>query len=154
MTAYRPRGADLRKGRFSESGRIYLVTAVTRDRYPFFSDLFAARALIRELLTCDKAGLTNTWTFVVMPDHLHWLVELGADSLSSTVRRVKSGSAIRLNRMTGAAGRTVWQRGFHDHALRREEGLREIARYVIANPVRAGLAASVREYPHWDAAWL
>jgi len=154
MTTNRHHGADLRKGRFSELGRIYLVTAVTRGRSPFFCDLLAARTLIRELLACDETGLTKTWAFVVMPDHLHWLVELGTGHLSSAVRRVKSNSAIRLNRLTGAAGRPVWQRGFHDHALRHEEDLRETARYVVANPVRAGLAESVHGYPHWDAAWL
>ena len=154
VTTNRHHGADLRKGRFSELGRIYLVTAVTRGRSPFFCDLLAARTLIRELLACDETGLTKTWAFVVMPDHLHWLVELGTGHLSSAVRRVKSNSAIRLNRLTGAAVRPVWQRGFHDHALRHEEDLRETARYVVANPVRAGLAESVHGYPHWDAAWL
>jgi len=48
----------------------------------------------------------------------------------------------------------VWQEGFHDHALRREEDLQATARYIIGNPVRAGLVPSVRDYPHWDAIWF
>jgi hypothetical protein len=32
--------------------------------------------------------------------------------------------------------------------------LRDIARYIIANPLRAGLAESIGDYPHWDAIWL
>ena len=32
--------------------------------------------------------------------------------------------------------------------------LRELARYVVANPLRAGLVQSLRDYPHWDAEWL
>lgn len=48
----------------------------------------------------------------------------------------------------------VWSRAFHDHAVRREEDLDAMARYVIGNPVRAGLAADVMGYPYWDAAWL
>jgi hypothetical protein len=51
-------------------------------------------------------------------------------------------------------GQPVWQRGYHDHAVRREEDIKSLARYVIANPVRAGLTHSVGSYPHWDAAWL
>ena len=51
-------------------------------------------------------------------------------------------------------GQPVWQRGYHDHAVRREEDIKSLARYVIANPVRAGLSYSVGSYPHWDAAWL
>jgi putative transposase len=48
----------------------------------------------------------------------------------------------------------LWQKGFHDHAVRGDEDMRALARYVVANPVRAGLVRSVREYPHWDARWL
>lgn len=48
----------------------------------------------------------------------------------------------------------VWQRTYHDHALRREEDLRAAARYVVANPLRAGLAEGIGDYPFWDAAWL
>jgi hypothetical protein len=29
-----------------------------------------------------------------------------------------------------------------------------LARYVVANPVRAGLVQRVGQYPHWDAIWL
>lgn len=48
----------------------------------------------------------------------------------------------------------IWQRGFHDHALRDDEDLRDIARYIIANPLRSGIAKNIGEYPHWDAIWL
>jgi putative transposase len=51
-------------------------------------------------------------------------------------------------------GQAIWQSSFHDRALRSEAELKPAARYVIANPVRAGLVASVRDYPFWNAAWL
>ena len=83
-----------------------------------------------------------------MPDHLHWLLELGADdSLSSVVGRIKSVTAHRL-------GGSVWQQGFHDHALRKDEDLAATARYVVANPLRKGLVSNIGVYPHWDAMWL
>lgn len=144
----------LRTGRFSEPGRIYLVTAVVEKRIPLFYDFTCARRLIHELRAADALGLSHTWAFVVMPDHLHWLLELAGGGLSKTVMRVKSCSAIAINRALGHSNQRVWQKGFHDHALRAEEDLRDVARYVIANPVRAGLADSPRNYPHWDAAWL
>ncbi|MBK6743666.1 MAG: transposase [Hydrogenophilales bacterium] len=144
----------MRKGRVSESGRIYLVTAVTEQRVPVFRDFTCARLLVSELRAADTLGLSKTWAFVVMPDHIHWLLELTEGELSKTVLRVKSRSAIAINRAMGDGGQRVWQKGFHDHALRAEDDLQQTARYVIANPVRAGLVASVRDYPHWDAAWL
>jgi len=51
-------------------------------------------------------------------------------------------------------GRRIWQDGFHDHALRQEEDLAEVARYIVANPLRAGLVERVGDYSHWDAVWL
>ena len=59
-----------------------------------------------------------------------------------------------INRILQTPGQRRWQTGFHDHALRTEEDLPAIARYVIANPLRAGIVTSVRAYPHWDTVWL
>jgi hypothetical protein len=41
-----------------------------------------------------RSEWSTTWAFVVMPDHLHWLVALGEVDLSRLVLRVKSRSAI------------------------------------------------------------
>jgi len=51
-------------------------------------------------------------------------------------------------------GRPVWQRGFHDHALRAEEDIVGVARYLVANPLRAGLCDKIGNYPYWNAQWL
>ena len=140
--------ADLRKGRWSHDGQVYLVTTVTEHREPLFEDLVPARLLIHTLREESEAGLCGTLAFVVMPDHLHWLLQLGQpDALSVVIGRVKSLSARRI-------GRKVWQPGFHDRAIRRDEDLLAVARYVIANPIRAGLAPRTGMYPHWDAAWI
>ncbi len=88
-----------------------------------------------------------------MPDHVHWLVQLGdADELSMLVGRMKAVSAKALSQ-AGVAGR-VWAKGFHDRALRKDEALKPAARYVIANPLRAGLVEKVGDYAFWDAVWI
>jgi len=38
--------------------------------------------------------------------------------------------------------------------LRNDEDLLDVARYVVANPVRAGLVPRVGDYPFWNAVWL
>lgn len=92
--------------------------------------------------------------WVLMPDHVHWLLQLGAkDDLSSVVNRLKSASSRRANKILGQKG-AIWQKSFHDHALRAEEDVRAIARYIVANPLRAGLVDNVHNYPFWDAIWL
>jgi len=139
----------LRKGRFSELGRAYLVTTVTHGREQLFADWRLGRIVVQEL----AAVPVETPAWVLMPDHLHWLLVLGEEDLGTLVRTLKSRSAIAVNRALGRVG-PVWQKGYYDHALRGEEDLRSVARYVVANPVRAGLVERVGDYPLWDAIWL
>lgn len=58
-----------------------------------------------------------------------------------------------VNKLLGRKG-AVWQEGYHDHAVRSEEDLRKLARYVVANPVRAGLVERLGNYSLRDACWL
>ena len=146
--------SETRIGRFSECNRIYHVTTVTHQRSTVFNRLANGRAVVKAMKCEQECGGSTTLAFVVMPDHLHWLVQIdGSRSLSETVCVVKSGSARQIN--SGARVlRRIWQRGFHDHAVRREEDIVNIARYIVANPVRAGLVKSVWHYPLWDAVWV
>ena len=70
----------LREGRYSEPGRLYLLTTVTRDRIPQFVSLPFARAVIQQLRVSDQEGSCRSLAWVLMPDHLHWLIELGSTS--------------------------------------------------------------------------
>jgi REP element-mobilizing transposase RayT len=139
--------ADLRRGRHSRAQQIYHITTVTLGRYPFFTDLYRGRLLVRQLMQLQAEGIAHTLCFVVMPDHLHWLMVLHKGGLSDAVRTLKARTAQR------SAAR-LWQPNFHDHALRNEEDLRVTARYIVANPIRAGLVSRIGDYPLWDAAWL
>jgi len=141
----------LRHGRYSESGRIYLVTFVTYNRQRLFDHLEYGREVIRVLK--KESTATDTLAFVIMPDHVHWLMQLKSKPLSKTVQTIKSVSTRRVNQLAGRSG-PVWQYGFYDHALRSEDSLVDMARYIVMNPVRAGLVGSIREYSLWDAVWL
>ena len=93
-------------------------------------------------------------SWVVMPDHVHCLLQLGERrDLSSVVRFMKSRSAMVVNK-TGRRTGMVWDRGFHDRAIRREEDILPAARYIVMNPVRAGICRKVGDYPFWDAVWI
>jgi putative transposase len=145
---------ELRKGRYSEPGREYLITVVTHGRCRHFVHLMAARALITEMRALEHEGALHWLAWVVMPDHLHALLSLGEmTDLSNAMNTFKGRSARSINRLLKCEG-SFWQAGFHDHALRREEDRIQIARYIIANPLRAGLVKHVGDYPHWDSVWL
>lgn len=148
-------GYALRKGRVSIAEQIYLVTTVTQQRLPTFSNFHCARIVIDSIRFTEHTNDTKTLAFVVMPDHLHWLFSLGHHlSLSQVVANIKRRSAYRINEYNGCAGLPVWQKGFHDFALRDEKEIKTVARYIVANPLRAGLVETIGDYPFWDAAWL
>lgn len=143
----------LRLGRYCEPGRPYLLTTATHQRQPLFHDFDLGRLLVAQLRAASDEGWATSLAWVVMPDHLHWLIELHERPLDVLMRRIKSNSSRYINRRLGRSG-ALWQQGFHDRAIHREEDLRSIARYVIANPLRAGLVQRVGDYPLWDACWL
>ncbi|MGE6531737.1 REP-associated tyrosine transposase [Pseudomonas sp. NPDC077382] len=146
-------GRDLRKGRVSLPNQAYVLTCVTLDRSPIFIEPDAASMLAREIHMTGNSGPVQSLAWVVMPDHLHWLVQLKTGSLSQLMQQLKSRSAIAVNRLHGTHG-PIWQQGYHDRAIRREEDLRNVARYIVANPIRAGLVSRIGDYPFWNAAWL
>jgi REP element-mobilizing transposase RayT len=145
---------DLLTGRFSESGRAYHVTTVVEGRRPLFADFVLGRIVVAEMRRLHDDGEVQSLAFVVMPDHLHWLFVLGDGlDLSAVMQRLKGRSARRMGQVAGVAS-PVWQRAFHDHAVRQDEELRVIARYIVGNPLRRGLVTSVGDYPLWDAVWV
>ena len=143
----------LRIWRFSEVGRISLLTAVVDQRQPFFCDWQLGRLVVREFRAVQQEGWADFLAWVVMPDHMHCLVELREKSIAQLMCRIKSRSSLAVNEALGRRGR-FWQKGYHDRAVRREQDVKDLARYVVANPIRAGLVTRVHDYPLWDACWL
>ena len=143
----------LRIGRFSEPGRIYLITAVVHQRQPFFADWRLGRLVVKQLREAQEDGWADFLTWVVMPDHVHCLLQLRDRTLAEVMCRIKARSSRAVNLALRRQGR-LWQKGYHDRAVRKEEDLKDLARYVILNPVRAGLVTRVHDYPLWDACWL
>ena len=79
---------------------------------------------------------------VVMPDHIHLLVELCVPSeLSETVRLFKGRSAGVL-RQQGIK----WQRGYFDHRLRTSEDILPVFPYIFLNTYRAGLVPAGKQW--------
>ncbi len=143
----------LRKGRYSQLGQIYFVTTSTFRRLPLFQDHEYACAMSRQLHSTGASNSGKNLCWVVMPDHIHLLVQLADLPLNRLVQRLKSRSAVLINRQFGTSGR-IWSKGFYDHALRRNESIHSVSDYIIYNPVRAGLVKHPSEYPFWNAAWI
>ena len=148
MKTQNPHQKDLRKGRYSQENQIYHITTTTLNRVPIFKNFVTARLMIDVIKKSDQLNQTVTLAFVVMPDHIHWLFQLNqAKTLPKLMQVIKSTSAHKV-------GKPIWQSGYYDHAIRKDEDIVNIARYIIANPIRAGLVKKVGDYPHWDTIYL
>ena len=154
MPVATPGHTAVRLGRTSLPQQAYHITVVTRRRQRYFEPFAAACTAARSFTDARSLGDATLLAWVLMPDHAHWLLQLGdRDSLQVVVGRMKARSARAVNRLRGEK-RPVWSSAWHDHAVRNDESLRDVARYIVANPLRAGLVKSVCDYPFWDAAWL
>jgi len=95
--------------------------------------------------------------FVIMPNHLHGIILVGAGlappdrgaanrgaassapTLGDILRAFKSISAIAVNRLLGRSGRSLWQRNYYEHIVRSENELACIREYIANNPAQWAL---------------
>ena len=86
---------------------------------------------------------------MIMPDHVHAIIELGiGQTLSKVLHSLKRFTAREINKYLSRCGK-FWQAEYRDWGIRDEKGLNNMIRYCYANPVRKGLVEFPRDYPYW-----
>ena len=123
----------------------YFLTYCVLDRRPVFKNATAVAEALAHVQRTARDESFEVLAYCFMPDHLHLLVK-GLDKESDLRRFVKmskqrSGYAYRKR-----AGGRLWQEGYFDRVLRDEADARAYARYIVTNPVRAGIVANAAEY--------
>jgi len=120
-----------------------ICTACRRDIFASADAVAAVLAQLRQLATLFEFAVV---AYCFMPDHLHLLIagQSEQSDLCEFVRRFKQVTAFAYRQ---AVGDDLWQPGYHERVLRDDEATLTVARYILANPVRAGLATEVGEYP-------
>lgn len=88
--------------------------------------------------------------WVIMPNHVHALIEVGPVPLSKIVQNWKSIVAVEANKLLGRTGQ-FWQVDYWDTYMRNEEQMRKAIRYIENNPVKANLCRLPEEYPFSSA---
>ena len=109
----------LRKGRYSQANQDYFITIVTHKRRHLLSDFYTARIVINEMMRLEKEQHMHWLTWIVMPNHIHGLIQLTSTELSNAIRLLKGRSAYAINKHLSSTG-SVWQANYYDHALRAE----------------------------------
>ena len=88
-----------------------------------------------------------------MPDHFHALVAGRSEDclLRPYLNRCKQHTGYEWKHRRQHRTR-LWQEGYYDRILRDKDPNEGVVRYILENPVRAGLVDDVREYPLVGAA--
>ena len=127
------------------SGGTYFITICTKDRRHTLSAIVGGDAYIAPQVRLTPLGqlaehhlssIPGMIKFVVMPNHVHFLVTLergpmraSAPTLTNVVRSFKT-------LVTKAWGTPVWQRGYHDHIIRNTDDFQTIWTYIDQNPLK------------------
>lgn len=134
---------------YSQPG-CYFVTICSRDREHLFGCVVGADVLIGPHVQLSEVGAIVEQTisqipsvdkYIVMPNHVHILLRLpvannGPMGTSAPTQSVPWIVRYLKRTVTMACGKTVWQRGYHDHIIRNEADYLRIWDYIDTNPAK------------------
>ena len=125
----------------------YFLTICTFRRTRIFTEDAVAREVIAQLSQTASAYQFSVIAYCAMPDHIHALVagEHETADLREFIRIFKQRTSFEWKRRNATC---LWQRGYFEHVLRDDEDTIGVARYIIENPVRAGLVTDPLDYPY------
>jgi putative transposase len=123
----------------------YFLTICVADRQRVFIESETVDLVLSQLRQSSGARHFSVIAYCFMPDHLHLLVEgLTEDAdLKNFVRIFKQQSSFA---WLQTRQQPLWQRSYFDRVLRDSDDSITIVRYILDNPVRAGLVDSPEKY--------
>jgi putative transposase len=124
----------------------YSLTFCTTFRAKLFVDADVVQLVLSQFLRAAVEEDFSVLAYCFMPDHVHFLVQGNAES-SDGRRLIRLGKQYAGYAYSRKYGRKLWQPWGFERVLRDEDASFTVARYVVENPVRAGLVKTVSEYP-------
>jgi putative transposase len=124
----------------------YSVTICTAHRVTWFDTAEIAEAVLSQIKRSAIQHQFAILAYCFMPDHVHLLVE-GRTPDANLQTFVKHAKQITGYEHRQRHAKALWQPSWYDRVLRKEEETREVIKYILLNPVRAGLVKSAADYP-------
>lgn len=131
--------------RLRPAGGVFHITARGNRRQAIFEDDRDREQFLRLLADVVQRNGWQCHAFCLMPNHYHLLVETPEPNLSAGMHRLNGVYAQWFNRRHGVDGH-LFQRRFHSVLVESTWHLLETSRYIVLNPVRAGLCRHPREW--------
>lgn len=140
-------------------GALHYVTGNVLNRLPIFTNANCCRAFIKELDDLNRSWPAKLIAYVLMLDHVHLISNPRDGRIKEFTRALKSLSARRivemetrfdLRKSSVELEHQVWQESFKAIPLWSGWMIWQKINYIHANPVKAGLVKSARDYP-WSS---
>jgi putative transposase len=138
-----------RRLRILERDGIYNVGSRGNNKETMFRDATDWMEFLRLLAKVSIRYRWKGWAYCLMGNHFHLVVQLPHLGLSEGMQLLNAGYAIRTNARHNRSGHLVRNR-FYSDQVESETHLLELCRYVVLNPVRAGLCRSPADWP-WSS---
>jgi putative transposase len=139
-------------------GALHFITGNVLHRIPIFTQEECCKAFLESWV-----GLLHDWpskliAFVIMPDHFHSIFNPKDGDIRGFTGALKSLSARKIVGLTGdkrfvltnpdkdGSTHQVWQESFKAMPLWSPWMIRQKINYIHANPVKARLVASAKDY--------
>jgi putative transposase len=133
------------------SERTFFLTSSTWGKCALLQSTRAAGLLIDVLYHYRGLKKYLLHEFVIMPDHFHLLITVGAEiTVEKAVQLIKGGFAFRAGRELRFRA-PVWQKGFSEVRVNEREACMGVREYIHANPVKRFLVAAGTDYPYSSA---
>ncbi|HEV8522980.1 MAG TPA: transposase [Terriglobales bacterium] len=131
--------------------RTFFVTSSTCGKRPLLQSSRSAELLIEVLYHYRSQNKYRLHSFIVMPDHFHTLITVGAElSIERAVQFIKGGFAYRAGKELNMRS-PVWQKGFSEVRILDAESYGRHREYIHENPVVRHLAVRAEDYPYSSA---
>jgi REP element-mobilizing transposase RayT len=132
---------------------LYFVTICVKDMVCTFGNVENQQMILNDygeivkkqwFWLADQYSYINLHAFVVMPNHIHGIVEIKRNNAVIENQKIKSLSQIigalktTASKQIHLSGKPnfVWHRSFHDHIIRSEEAFEKISNYIENNPMK------------------
>lgn len=138
-----------RQLRLEFAGALYHLTARGNERQEIFRDNGDRQHFLAVLAREVRQLRWRLHAYCLMGNHYHLLVETPEPNLARGMKRLNSVYSQRFNQHHNRVGH-LFQGRYHSVLVQKESYLLELSRYIVLNPVRAGVVAKANQWP-WSS---
>ena len=138
-----------RSARRKSATDIYHVMLRGINRQIIFQDEEDYRRFLRTLSECKQLSGFELFCYCLMPNHIHLLLRVKNEPIDKILRRIGSRDVYWYNQKYERVGH-LFQDRYKSEPVEDDTYFLTVLRYIIQNPVKAGLVASSEAYP-WSS---